>query len=47
VAVKAIALKLHEEIPNNKLRLLEKTGHYPMLERPKEWRDLVMNALKN
>jgi len=37
VAVKAIALKLHEEIPNSELHLLEKTGHYPMLENPEEW----------
>jgi len=47
VAVKAIALKLHEEIPNSELHLLEKTGHYPMLEKPKEWCDLVLKALKN
>ena len=47
VAVKAISLKLHEEIPNSELHLLEKTGHYPMLEKPKEWCDLVLDALKN
>lgn len=47
VAVTAIALKLHEEIPNSELHLLEKTGHYPMLEKPEEWSDLVLKALKN
>ena len=46
VAVKAIALKLHKEIPNSELHLLEKTGHYPMLERPEEWNDLVLMSLK-
>ena len=47
VAVKAIALKLHEEIQHSELHLLEKTGHYPMLERPQEWLELVDTALKN
>jgi pimeloyl-ACP methyl ester carboxylesterase len=47
VAIKAIGLKLHEEIPNSELHLLEKTGHYPMLEKPTEWSDLVLRALKN
>jgi pimeloyl-ACP methyl ester carboxylesterase len=47
VAVKAIALKLHDEIPNSELHLLEKTGHYPMLEKPREWCELVLKALKN
>lgn len=47
VAVKAIALKLHEEIQHSELHLLEKTGHYPMLERPQEWLELVGIALKS
>ena len=42
VAIKAIALKLHEEIPNSELHLLDKTGHYPMLENPDAWLDLLM-----
>ncbi len=42
VAIKAIALKLHEEIPNSELHLLHKTGHYPMLENPDAWLDLLM-----
>ena len=42
IAVKAIAEQLHEEIPNNKLLWLENTGHFPMLENPKEWSELVL-----
>ncbi len=43
VAVKAIALQLHKEIPNSTLHLLEKTGHYPMLENPEEWLELIFS----
>ena len=46
IAVKAIALKLHEEIPTSKLYLLEKTGHYPMLENPTKWADLILEKAK-
>ncbi len=42
VAVKAIALQLHKEIPNSELHLLEKTGHYPMLENPDKWLALIL-----
>ncbi len=42
VAVKAIALQLHKEIPNSELYLLEKTGHYPMLENPDKWVALIL-----
>ncbi len=42
IAVKAIAEQLHKEIPNNKLLWLENTGHFPMLENPKEWSELVL-----
>jgi len=42
VAVKTIAFKLYEEIPTSELHLLEKTGHYPMLENPDEWLALVL-----
>jgi pimeloyl-ACP methyl ester carboxylesterase len=47
IAIKAIALKLHKEIPNSELYLLEKTGHYPMLENPNKWLDLIFKSLKN
>ena len=46
VAVAAIAQALHAEIPGSTLRWLEQTGHYPMLERPKEWAEAVLNCLK-
>lgn len=42
IAVKAIAEQLHMEIPNNELLWLPNTGHFPMLENPKEWSDLVL-----
>ena len=43
IAVKAIAEQLHKEIPNNELYWLENTGHFPMLENPKEWANSVLN----
>ena len=42
VAVKAIAELLATEIPKNKLYWLEKTGHFPMLENPNKWCELVL-----
>ena len=42
IAVKAIAEQLQKEIPNNELLWLPKTGHFPMLENPKEWSELVL-----
>lgn len=42
IAIKTIAEQLHKEIPNNELLWLENTGHFPMLENPKEWSDLVL-----
>ena len=42
ITVKAIAEQLQKEIPNNKLYWLEDTGHFPMLENPKEWSELVL-----
>ena len=42
IAVKAIAEQLQKEIPNNKLFWLSNTGHFPMLENPKEWSELVL-----
>ena len=43
IAVKAIAEQLHKEIPNNELHWLENTGHFPMLEKPQEWANSVLN----
>ena len=42
IAVKAIATQLQNEIPNNELFWLNNTGHFPMLENPKEWSELVL-----
>ena len=42
VAVAAIAELLTIEIPNNNLFWIENCGHFPMLEKPKEWVALVL-----
>ena len=42
VAVKAIAELLSTEIKKNELFWIEKCGHFPMLEKPKEWTELVL-----
>ncbi len=42
VAVKAIALQLNKEIPHSELHLLERTGHYPMLENPDAWLAFIL-----
>lgn len=42
IAVKAIGEQLQKEIPNNELLWLENTGHFPMLENPEEWSELVL-----
>ena len=42
VAVKAIAELLSTEIKNNELFWIENCGHFPMLEKPKEWTELVL-----
>lgn len=44
IAVKEIAQQLQHEIPNNQLCWLENTGHFPMLESPKEWCQLILEA---
>lgn len=36
----------HNEMKNSKLILLEKVGHYPMLEAHEKWAQLLMEALK-
>jgi len=45
VAVFAIAELLSKEIKNNKLFPLENTGHFPMLENPKGWTELVLTDI--
>ncbi len=47
IAVKAIADQLHQEIPNNNLHWLKNSGHFPMLESPKEWSNLILKQFKN
>ncbi len=43
VAVFKIAELLSKEIKNNKLFSLENSGHFPMLESPEEWSNLVLS----
>ncbi len=43
VAVSKIAEVLATEIPNNELFWIENCGHFPMMEKPKEWLKLVLN----
>ncbi len=43
VAVFKIAELLSTEIKNNKLFPLENSGHFPMLESPEEWSNLVLS----
>jgi len=45
IAVSAIAQQLASEIKNSRLFWLNNTGHYPMLENPNLWCDLVFKAL--
>ena len=42
VAVKTIAELLASEITNNKLHWINNCGHFPMLESPKKWTELVL-----
>ncbi|MEE9408887.1 MAG: alpha/beta hydrolase [Polaribacter sp.] len=42
VAVAAIAALLTTEIANNKLCWIDNCGHFPMLEKPDEWSELVL-----
>ncbi len=47
VAVKTIAETVHGEMKNSRLTWLEETGHFPMLERPKEWTEMVLSWSSN
>lgn len=42
IAIPAIAKLLSSEIPNNELLWMESTGHFLMLENPKEWLKLIL-----
>ena len=42
IAIPKIGELLHQEIPNNKIYWIENCGHFLMLEKPKEWLDLVI-----
>jgi len=42
VAIQEIAKLLTTEIPNNDLFWIENCGHFPMLEKPKEWTELIL-----
>lgn len=46
VAVVEMAHTLHSEIPNNKLQLLEKLGHYPMVEDADRWTNSLLKMLE-
>lgn len=47
IAVKAIAEQLHREIPNSVYTKINQCGHYPMLEKPKEWSASMLNFIKS
>ena len=42
IAIDLIADLLTIEIPNNQLFWIDECGHFPMLEKPKEWTELVL-----
>jgi pimeloyl-ACP methyl ester carboxylesterase len=43
VAIDLIAELLALEIHNNKLFWIKECGHFPMLEKPEEWTELILN----
>lgn len=47
VAVVAMANKLEGIIPNSTKTIIEKCGHYPMIEKSTNWCDLLLNWIKN
>lgn len=42
-----VAEKFHELIPNTRLEFIEKCGHAPMMERPKEFNSILKEFLEN
>lgn len=47
IAVKAIAETLHEATPKSTYTKIEQCGHYPMLEKPEQWANAVMDFVKS
>lgn len=45
VAVVAMAHRLQQNIPGSRLQLLKNVGHYPMLEAPKQWSQVILQFL--
>ena len=46
IAVRAIAEQLHKEIPNSIYTKIYNCGHYPMLEKTKEWSEKMVEFIK-
>ena len=44
IAIPKIGELLASEIPNNEIYWMENTGHFLMLENPKEWSKLVLKS---
>ena len=42
-----VAEKFQELIPNTRLEFIEKCGHAPMMERPKEFNSILKEFLEN
>lgn len=45
VAVVPMAHRLKQNIPGSRLQLLKNVGHYPMLEAPEKWSEVILNFL--
>ena len=45
IAVTAIAEQLHKEIPNSVYTKMDNCGHYPMLEKPGEWVEKLLEFI--
>ena len=45
VAIKDMATVLHQETPNSSLKWLDRAGHYPMLEKPEEWANGLLELI--
>jgi len=46
IAVVKMAHQLHQNIPNNELKILENIGHYPMLEAPEIYAKAVIEMIE-